>query len=143
MKTKTCQAISELTQAWRMTELTDDELLNQIRGELTRLTEQMKPERPMQPIEDDLCEAFGIDRETCPDRKGEWVKTRQVIMTLLMQQGAKDYEAAAYYGIDRCTALHAIKVIKNIIETKDKKYYPVFEKILGEYAGYWELLLNL
>jgi chromosomal replication initiation ATPase DnaA len=61
-------------------------------------------------------------------RKQEVVKARQIAMwrirnaTSLSLKGIGDM-----FPLDYSTVIHALKVVQDIIETKDKKYYPLVE----------------
>lgn len=65
-------------------------------------------------------------------RKREIVFARQLVMFLLKEIKTKDTWAslAAHYGKDHATAYHAIKVIKQLMESEERLIHkPITEKI--------------
>ena len=68
-------------------------------------------------------------------RKREIVLARQVHMALLQKVfGYSDYNAGLEYNLDRATAIHACKTVKNLYQTNKtfrEDYAPVFKHCLS------------
>ena len=66
-------------------------------------------------------------------RKQKAVKARQLCMTILNLDGYSLSETGKLFNRDHATTIHAKKSIYNLIETKDKIYYPSIKEVLDKY----------
>lgn len=83
----------------------------------------------IQVIELIVCHAFDTTpaelSATQKIRKREYVKARQTVQYLAYKYTTKSLNIIAlYYNKDHATIINSRKVIKNIIETKDKLFFP-------------------
>jgi hypothetical protein len=94
------------------------------------------PKLNISTIEMFVCRAFNTThlqmKENNKVRRRELTKARQMIFYLAKKWTPKSLALIGlYYHKDHSTVLHACKVITNIIETKDKDFYPIL--LLVEY----------
>ncbi len=80
-----------------------------------------------------VCECFGITECDLKSRskKETAVKARQIIMWAMMDRGYTPKDIAKVTGRDRTNTYHGQKVVEDLIETKDNKYYPVITNFLN------------
>ena len=85
---------------------------------------------PVSEIIRKLNDVIGYDI-TQHTRKQEVVKGRQIAMWYLRNHTTLSLqEIGQTFNRDHATVLHACKVVQNIIDTKDKKYLPIVEKVI-------------
>lgn len=84
-----------------------------------------------------ICESFDIpDVEMLNSltRKREVVLARQLLLSILYQDNYGSLEkVAAEVGKKHASTIHSMKVIQNMIDTQDKKYYKAIERIVIQY----------
>lgn len=84
----------------------------------------------LQTIESIVCRVFGFTpqemNKEIKHRKRELVKARQIFHYLAKKYTPMSlYQIGAYYHKDHATVLHSCRVVTNIVETKDKDFYPL------------------
>jgi len=90
--------------------------------------------RSIEYIEKMVCHGEQVDADILHTRtrKEPWLMTRQLIMTLALNQSYTQEVAGRYFCLDHTTALHAKKSIMNRVAT---------DKVFREkYEGYKEML---
>jgi len=87
-------------------------------------------------------------------RKREIVKARQIAMFFAKLKSKKslNYIGKSIGGKDHATVLHAIKVVNNLIETKDPEFYEIIKKLSFDFGVYelsdemkkiqWEIIVK-
>ncbi len=77
------------------------------------------------------------------NRKQYYCKLRQLAMYCLKLKNKYSIKAIClrFQNKDNNTVVHACKVVENILETRDKTYYPVFSRVIDKVEKD-ELLFN-
>ncbi len=73
--------------------------------------------------------AWGVDvRELT--RKRDVVMGRFVAMTLMRERGYRIEDIGRFFGLSHCSVVHGGKVVRDVIETKDRTYYSLVKRFL-------------
>ena len=116
-----------------MTELQND--LQNLCDAIVKRTLTTDTEYPVEEFEKAVCKIFEttIREIRAENRKEEVVITRQLCMWYM--RGNTLFSLAKIgrrYKKDHATVLHAIKTINEIIETKNKRFYPRIEQFINQ-----------
>lgn len=88
------------------------------------------PDLPLYQVEKAVCIATGISpiemKTQIKFRKGEFAKARQIFFYLAKKYTSRSLSfIGSYYTKNHATALHGIRSITNIAETRDKTFHPI------------------
>ena len=81
-----------------------------------------------------VCRAFEVTPEEIKSKTRERrvAVPRHVAMYIMRQKGMRVAEVGHIFNRSHCTVIHANKNVQNIIETKDKSYYPQLKILLKD-----------
>lgn len=94
-------------------------------------------EYPVDEFEKEICKIFGVKIRDIKSRSREdkFIIPRQLCMwhlrTNVLPRETLSKVGKRYGKRDHATVLNAVKIINNLIETKDKNFYPQIEKFIN------------
>lgn len=108
--------------------MTDQELLSLISNKTVAVTRSKTLD--FKTLELFVCQSYGITparlKENTYSKRRIFVKPRQTFQYLAYKYTFRSLEFVAYfYDKDHATVLHSCRVINQLIDTKDKEFYPL------------------